>query len=77
MPALDLTVTLRLDALSLTLAALVTGVGALVLLYCARYFEPDDDGLGRFAAPADWPSPARCSGWSSPTTCSCCTCSGS
>ena len=34
---------------SLTLAALVTGVGALVLLYCARYFEPDDEGIGRFA----------------------------
>jgi multicomponent Na+:H+ antiporter subunit A len=48
-PALDLTVTLRLDALALTLAALVTGVGALVLLYCARYFEPDDEGMGRFA----------------------------
>ncbi|MCW2698350.1 MAG: mnhA, partial [Modestobacter sp.] len=49
-PTLDLTVTLRLDALSLTLAALVTGVGALVLVYCARYFEPDDGGTGRFAA---------------------------
>ncbi|RBY84603.1 Na+/H+ antiporter subunit A [Blastococcus sp. TF02A-30] len=48
-PALDLDVALRLDALSLTLAALVTGVGALVLLYCARYFEPDDEGSGRFA----------------------------
>lgn len=48
-PALDLTVALRLDALALALAALVTGVGALVLLYCARYFEPDDEGMGRFA----------------------------
>ncbi|MEI4272459.1 Na+/H+ antiporter subunit A [Klenkia sp. LSe6-5] len=48
-PALDLAVTLRLDALALTIAALVTGVGALVFVYCARYFEPDDEGLGRFA----------------------------
>jgi multicomponent Na+:H+ antiporter subunit A len=48
-PALDLTITLRLDQLALTLAGLVTGVGALVLVYCARYFEPDDEGLGRFA----------------------------
>jgi multicomponent Na+:H+ antiporter subunit A len=48
-PALDLQISLRLDALSLTLAALVTGVGALVLLYCARYFERGDDGMGRFA----------------------------
>jgi multicomponent Na+:H+ antiporter subunit A len=48
-PALDLSITLRLDALSLTMAALVTGVGALVLLYCARYFGRNDEGLGRFA----------------------------
>lgn len=49
-PALDLAVALRLDALGLTFAALVTGVGALVLLYCARYFEAGDPGVGRFAA---------------------------
>jgi len=48
-PALDLDVTLRLDALALSVAALVTGVGALVFVYCARYFEPDDEGLRRFA----------------------------
>ena len=48
-PTLDLTISLRLDQLSLTLAGLVTGVGALVLVYCARYFEPDDEGLARFA----------------------------
>jgi multicomponent Na+:H+ antiporter subunit A len=48
-PALDLDVTLRLDSLALAVAALVTGVGALVLVYCARYFEPGDEGLGRFA----------------------------
>ncbi|CAA9245080.1 MAG: Na(+) H(+) antiporter subunit A / Na(+) H(+) antiporter subunit B, partial [uncultured Blastococcus sp.] len=48
-PALDLDVALRLDALSLTFALLVTGVGALVLLYCARYVEPDDEGTARFA----------------------------
>ncbi|MGY1671136.1 Na+/H+ antiporter subunit A [Geodermatophilus sp. SYSU D00710] len=48
-PVLDLDVALRLDALALTFAALVTGIGALVFLYCARYFEPDDEGTGRFA----------------------------
>ncbi len=48
-PALDLDVALRLDALALAFAALVTGVGALVLLYCARYFEPGDEGNARFA----------------------------
>ena len=25
-------------------------VGALVLVYCARYFEPGEEGTGRFAA---------------------------
>ncbi|MDP9460724.1 MAG: Na+/H+ antiporter subunit A, partial [Actinomycetota bacterium] len=35
-PALELDVALRLDALALLFAALVTGVGALVCLYCAR-----------------------------------------
>ena len=48
-PTLDLAITLRLDQLSLTIAALVTGVGALVLVYCSRYFAADDEGLGRFA----------------------------
>jgi multicomponent Na+:H+ antiporter subunit A len=48
-PALDLDIALRLDALSLTFALLVTGVGALVLLYCARYFAADDEGSARFA----------------------------
>jgi multicomponent Na+:H+ antiporter subunit A len=49
-PALDLQIALRLDALALLFAGLVTGVGALVLLYCARYFEPGEEGTGRFAA---------------------------
>ncbi len=48
-PALDLEVALRLDALALIFAALVTGVGALVLVYCARYFAPGEEGTGRFA----------------------------
>src|SRR3712207_6348466 len=48
-PALQLDVALRLDALALTFAALVTGVGALVLVYCARYFAPGEEGTGRFA----------------------------
>jgi multicomponent Na+:H+ antiporter subunit A len=48
-PTLDLDIAVRLDALSLTFALLVTGVGALVLVYCARYFEPGDDGTARFA----------------------------
>ena len=49
-PQLDLAVAVRLDTLSWVLALVVTGVGALVLLYCARYFRDAEEGLGRFAA---------------------------
>jgi multicomponent Na+:H+ antiporter subunit A len=48
-PALDFEIALRLDPLALAFAGLVTGVGALVLVYCARYFSADDEGTGRFA----------------------------
>ncbi|WP_029431167.1 Na+/H+ antiporter subunit A [Blastococcus sp. URHD0036] len=48
-PALDLDLAFRLDALALLFAALVTGVGALVLVYCARYFAADEEGNARFA----------------------------
>ena len=49
-PQLDLALAVRLDTLSWVLALVVTGVGALVLVYCARYFGDNEDGLGRFAA---------------------------
>ena len=32
------------------MSLLVTGVGALVLFYCWRYFRDDEPGLGKFAA---------------------------
>lgn len=48
-PALDISLSFRLDAISLVLALVVTGIGALVLLYCAWYFTDDEPGLGRFA----------------------------
>ncbi|MBC9926954.1 Na+/H+ antiporter subunit A [Leucobacter sp. cx-169] len=48
-PELDLTLTFRLDPVSLLFALLVTGAGALVLLYCWRYFETGEEGLARFA----------------------------
>ena len=47
-PQLALGLTMRMDALSWVLTLVVTGVGALVLLYCAAYFLPDEEGLGRF-----------------------------
>jgi multicomponent Na+:H+ antiporter subunit A len=48
-PHLGVMLAFRLDTLAWVLALVVTGVGALVLLYCARYFSPDEPGLGRFA----------------------------
>ena len=49
-PALDVALSFRLDALALLLALIVTGIGALVLLYCTWYFRDDEPALGRFAA---------------------------
>lgn len=47
---LDVTIGLRMDALSWVLTLVVTGVGAIVLAYCANYFAADDPTSGRFAA---------------------------
>ncbi|MEO3974813.1 Na+/H+ antiporter subunit A [Streptomyces sp. CAU 1734] len=51
LPAYDVTIALRLDALALLMVLLAAGVGALVLLYCVRYFAGEGDSplLGRFA----------------------------
>ncbi|RXZ48017.1 Na+/H+ antiporter subunit A [Agromyces binzhouensis] len=49
-PSLDIALSFRLDPLSLLLALIVTGIGALVLLYCTWYFRDDEPSLGRFAA---------------------------
>ncbi len=45
----NLDFSLVLDPLATILACLVTGVGALVLAYCARYFTDDEPRLGLFA----------------------------
>lgn len=49
-PQLDVGLTLRLDPLSALFGLLVTGAGALVLLYCAHYFDDGELGIPRFAA---------------------------
>lgn len=49
-PQLGLELCFRLDTLSYLFALLVTGVGALVLLYCRNYFEPGEEGLARFGS---------------------------
>ncbi|MFP7759788.1 Na+/H+ antiporter subunit A [Marisediminicola sp. LYQ85] len=48
-PQLDMAISLRLDTLSWIMTLVVTGVGSLVLVYCARYFRADEEGIGRFA----------------------------
>jgi len=49
-PQLQLTLDLIMDPLSWVITLMVTGVGALVLLYCAAYFDRGSEGIGRFAA---------------------------
>jgi multicomponent Na+:H+ antiporter subunit A len=49
-PDLKLEFAFRMDALAWVMSLLVLGVGALVLVYCARYFEDKDDYLGGFGA---------------------------
>ncbi|MGW0854916.1 Na+/H+ antiporter subunit A [Streptomyces sp. NPDC002690] len=48
-PAYDVSVDLRLDALGELMVLLAAGVGTLVLLYCASYFTDDTPQLARFA----------------------------
>ncbi|HEX8520452.1 MAG TPA: hydrogen gas-evolving membrane-bound hydrogenase subunit E [Pseudonocardia sp.] len=43
-PELGLALTFRLDALSLAMVVLVSGIGALVLVYGAGYFAPEQAG---------------------------------
>ncbi|WGD36943.1 Na+/H+ antiporter subunit A [Lysinibacter sp. HNR] len=49
-PQLGIALSFRVDALSWLLALIVTGVGTLVLIYCASYFGRNEQGLGRFAS---------------------------
>ena len=48
-PSFGIDLAFRLDTLSWVLALIATGIGALVLVYCARYFKDTEPGLGRFA----------------------------
>ena len=48
--ALSMNFSFRYDALAQVMAVLVLGVGALVLVYCARYFKNSEPRLGLFAA---------------------------
>lgn len=49
-PSLRLQLAFALGSLQLVMMLLVTGIGALVLVYCTHYFSDDEPGLGSFAA---------------------------
>jgi multicomponent Na+:H+ antiporter subunit A len=49
-PLLGLELSFRLDALALAMVTLVSGIGSLVLVYCAWYFHSGERHLGRAAA---------------------------
>jgi multicomponent Na+:H+ antiporter subunit A len=49
-PALGIRLSMRMDLLGWVMALIVTGVGALVMVYCRWYFRGDRDGLGQFSA---------------------------
>ncbi|WP_246106281.1 hydrogen gas-evolving membrane-bound hydrogenase subunit E [Pseudonocardia kunmingensis] len=49
-PALGLTLSFRLDALALAMIVLVSGIGAVILVYCIGYFRGDSPESPRSAA---------------------------
>ena len=50
LPSLGVAVSMRMDVLSWVMTLIVTGIGALVLLYCRWYFGEGDKTIGRFSA---------------------------
>jgi multicomponent Na+:H+ antiporter subunit A len=49
-PDLDVSIVLRVDALSALLSLMVAGIGALVCVYAIGYFSRTAAGMPRFAA---------------------------
>lgn len=49
-PQLGLDLSMRMDTLGWVMALIVTGVGALVMVYCRWYFDGKKDGVGQFSA---------------------------
>ena len=49
-PYLDIELTFRMDALAAFMSLIVLGVGALVLVYCARYFRTHEPRNAVFGA---------------------------
>ncbi|MEH3089203.1 MAG: Na+/H+ antiporter subunit A [Microbacterium arborescens] len=49
-PQLDIALSMRMDTLAWIMTLIVTGVGALVMIYCRWYFDGKKVGVGQFAA---------------------------
>lgn len=49
-PPLGIELSMRMDTLSWLMTLIVTGVGALVMIYCRWYFNGKTENLGQFAA---------------------------
>ena len=49
-PPLGVDLSMRMDTLSWLMTLVVTGIGALVLVYCRWYFADGGSGLGQFSA---------------------------
>ncbi|QLD11893.1 Na+/H+ antiporter subunit A [Microbacterium oleivorans] len=49
-PRLDVALSMRMDTLGWIMTLIVTGVGALVMIYCRWYFDGKKVGVGQFAA---------------------------
>ena len=49
-PGLGVSLSMRMDVLGWLLTLVVTGVGALVMLYCRWYFRGKTQGVGQFSA---------------------------
>lgn len=49
-PPLGIELSMRMDTLGWLMTLIVTGVGALVMLYCRWYFGGKSEGLGQFSA---------------------------
>ena len=49
-PPLGIELSMRMDTLSWVMALVVTGVGALVMIYCRWYFRNKTDNLAQFSA---------------------------
>ena len=47
-PELGMALSFRMDTLSWVLALIVSGIGALVMIYCVWYFSDKEESLGRF-----------------------------